>query len=136
MVWFLLDNNKSDDSILFVVLAADALVNGGSVDVDDQIINKLIGKVKCVFDKLKSTNGDLFKNTIGAFINDPDYNLTLEVGNCNSTDDACTNANNLNNIVITIENVNQSSLGIATLILHEALHAEMHRYVSRVSIWC
>lgn len=45
--------------------------------------------------------------------------------------DACTNASDSYNITITIENVNQSSLGIAAMILHEAIHAEMHRYVSR-----
>ncbi len=57
--------------------------------------------------------------------------MTLQVGNCKRTDEACTNADDVNNIVITIENTTQNSLGIAALILHEGIHAEMHRYVSR-----
>ncbi len=92
-------------------------------------------KADCVYKKLAKLNGNLFKTTIGKFIDDPKYNLTFKVGDCGSrTDDACTNANNINstgNVVITIEDVNQSGLGIAALILHEGLHAEMHRYVSR-----
>ncbi|MBW8245243.1 hypothetical protein K1F50_20745 [Muricauda oceani] len=98
---------------------------------DEKIINNLTGKAKCVYDKLKSSNGNLFNETIGAFIDDPEYNLTLKTGNCITTNDACTNPGDLNNIVITLEDVNQSPIGIAALILHEAIHAELYRYVSR-----
>jgi hypothetical protein len=100
--------------------------------LEDNIINNLTGKAKCVYDKLDSSNGNnLFKETIGAFIDDPEYNVTLEIGNCVTTDDACTNPSDVNDIVITLEDVNQSSLEIAALILHEGIHAELYRYVSR-----
>ena len=52
-------------------------------------------------------------------------------GNCTTTNDACTDASDVNNIVITIEDDNLSGLGIAALLLHEGIHAEIHRYVSR-----
>ncbi|WP_343486386.1 hypothetical protein [Allomuricauda sp. d1] len=99
--------------------------------VEDNVINNLTGVPLCVYNKLKSLNGNLFKKTIGAFIDDPQYDLTLRTGECVRTDEACTDGTDPKNIIITIENVNQSSLGLASLILHEGLHAEMHRYVSR-----
>ncbi|MFY0715213.1 hypothetical protein J1D01_16235 [Seonamhaeicola sp. NFXS20] len=104
---------------------------GGSTEEDDQVINELTGKAKCVYDNLKETNNNLFKKTIGEFIDDPKYNLILQNGNCTTTNDACTDASDVNNIVITIEDVNQSALSIAALILHESIHAEIHRFVSR-----
>ena len=65
-----------------------------------------------------------------AFIDDPKFNLTFKVGNCSNTDDACTNITDPNNIVIKIEDVNLTGLGMATLILHEAIHAEIARFVA------
>ena len=97
----------------------------------EEIINKLTGKAKCVYDELSSIDNNLFKETIGAFIDDPEYNLTLQIGDCEGTDEGCTNGNDPYNIEITIENTSQNSLGLAALILHEGIHAEMHRYVSR-----
>ena len=91
-------------------------------------------KAGCVYEKLEQLNGNLFKKTIGSFINDPNYDLVLKVGNCATTNDACTDTSNIDvsgDITITIEDINQSGLGIAALILHEGIHAEMHRYVSR-----
>ncbi|MBD1259902.1 hypothetical protein HZY62_04830 [Maribacter polysiphoniae] len=99
---------------------------------EDHIDNYLTGKAKCVYDKLETTNGNLFKKTIAKFIDDPEYNLTFQNGDCSRPGaDGCTNSDDVNNMVITIENINQSSLGIAALILHEGIHAEIHRYVSR-----
>ncbi len=88
-------------------------------------------KAECVYKKLKELGGDLFKKTIGAFIDDPNYNLILKVGECSYTDDACTNASDIENIVITIEDVNTNPISLAQLILHEAIHAELYRYVSK-----
>lgn len=111
--------------------------NGGNAHPFEIILDKsfLGTKADCVYKKLAKLNGNLFKKTIGKFIDDPKYDLTFKVGDCGArTDDACTNANNINstgNVLITIEDVNQSGLGITALILHEGLHAEIHRYVSR-----
>ncbi|MFS4456715.1 hypothetical protein [Maribacter sp. 2304DJ31-5] len=103
----------------------------GSTYAPVKVINKLTGKADCVYNKLKSKNGNLFKKTIAEFIDDPKYNLTFQNGDCPSTDDACTNSSDINNIVITIEDSNTNPLQIAQYILHEAIHAELHRYVSR-----
>lgn len=84
-----------------------------------------------MYDKLKSLNGNLFKQTIGTFIDDPEYNLTLKIGECSNTDDACTDASDVYNISIIIEDFDTNAIDIATLILHEAIHAELYRYVSR-----
>ncbi len=102
--------------------------------VVENVISKLTGKTKCVYDRLEEENGNLFKKTIGAFIDDPQYHLTFKVGNCVDTDDACTDTTTLGsngNITITIENVGGTGLDTAALILHEGIHAEIHRYVSR-----
>lgn len=88
-------------------------------------------KAECVYDKLSKLNGNLFKKTIGKFIDDPKYDLTFKVGKCSTSDDACTNSNDFNNMIITIEDVNTNPLQLAQYILHEAIHAELHRYVSR-----
>ena len=101
------------------------------VIIDPSFLNT---KADCVYNKLAQLNGNLFKKTIGNFINNPDYNLIFKVGNCTTTNDACTDASNIDisgDIIITIEDINQSGLGIAALILHEAIHAEIYRYVSR-----
>ena len=101
---------------------------------EDKIDNQLTGKALCIYNKLEALNGNLFKTTIGKFIKDPKYDLVFQVGNCATTNDACTNASNINStgeIVITIEDDKQNGLGIAALILHEGIHAEIHRFVSR-----
>lgn len=95
---------------------------------------RLTGKAKCVYEKLNLINGNLFKETIGQFIDDPKYDLIFENGNRQSTDDACTNASSIDTtgkITITIEDDKQHGLGIAALILHEGIHAELWRYAAQ-----
>lgn len=105
-------------------------VKGSECD-EDNVFNELEGKAKCVYEKLKSINGNLFKEVIGSFIKDPDYNLTIKEGECSNTDDACTNRDDINNIVIKIEDINANPIQLAQYILHEGVHAELYRYVSR-----
>lgn len=95
------------------------------------VTNNLTGNPNCAYGKLVSANGDLFKQTIGAFIDDPEYNLSLEIGICSTTDDACTDVSDVNNITITIEDINSHILQLAQHILHEGIHAELARYVNR-----
>ena len=45
--------------------------------------------------------------------------------------DACTNTTDPNNIVIIIEDVNITPVEMAQFILHEAIHAEIARYVAQ-----
>ncbi|MEC3906019.1 hypothetical protein VOI54_03260 [Tamlana sp. 2201CG12-4] len=109
--------------------------NNENVDEEDKVDDsKLTGKAKCIFDKLNESSSNLFKETIGKFIDDPEYNLTLIIGECSRSDDACTDSRNLDStgeIIIKIEDNNANPLQMAQFILHEAIHAEIHRYVSR-----
>lgn len=53
-------------------------------------------------------SGNLFIKTIGKFINDPKYNLRIEVDDCDRTDDACPNGKNISTtgeVVITIDHI-------------------------------
>jgi len=55
------------------------------VILDETFVNNI--KLKCVYDKLTSDNNSLFRDTVGAFIDDPDFNLTFKVGVCENSDD-------------------------------------------------
>ena len=127
----MVDDQIAPEAEAFAKLAIEAWDNDGDVDFEEKIINTLTGKPNCVYGKLKKPNGDLFKKTIGAFIDDPEYNLTLKIGNCKNSEEACTDSNDVNNIVIIIEDINTNPLQLAQYILHEGIHAEIHRYVSR-----
>ena len=131
---FLAENN-SFNAYEFAISAITALMNSGEVDwvneviLDPTFVNN--EKLKCVYDKLTLDNSPLFKNTVGVFIDDPEFKLTFKVGNCSNTDDACTNTTDPNNIVIIIEDVNITPVEMAQFILHEAIHAEIARYVAQ-----
>jgi len=100
--------------------------------VEYQIFNELTGKDLCVFNELKKLG--LFKSTIGKFSNG-NYDLTLKSWTqdaCkNSSDDGCTDANDLanGNITIYIQNTQHGTLDLAATILHEGIHAELYKYV-------
>ena len=85
--------------------------------------------LKCVYDKLVQDNSSLFKQTVGAFIDDPEFNLTFKIGECVRTGDQCTDDSDPNNIIITFEDVNISPVEMAAVILHESIHAEIARFV-------
>ncbi|MCK8524208.1 hypothetical protein M0D21_21700 [Aquimarina sp. D1M17] len=91
-------------------------------------------KADCVYEILKESNGDLFKSTIGKFIDDPKYALTFKIGNCVSSDDACTDGSKIGTtgeLSIIIENTNANSINTAAMILHEGIHAELFRFVDQ-----
>lgn len=97
---------------------------------DDQIINNLTEKEKCVYDKLKALN--LFTATIKKFENNSSYNLIIKRGNCENTDTGCTDGGDISNGNITItmeEGVNGRPLDFASDLLHEGIHAEIFKYV-------
>lgn len=91
----------------------------------------LNGQAKLVYQKLKSTNGNLFKSTIGVFDNDDNYCLTIQYGECSTQGPGCTDGNEISNgkITIKIADVQNSSLDLAATKLHEAIHAEIYKYV-------
>ncbi|MBD0833332.1 hypothetical protein [Aestuariibaculum sediminum] len=85
---------------------------------------------------LKNSNSNLFKETVGKFIDDAKYDLIFMDGNgdCPSSNDACTDASYIANsgtIYIFIEKYSGSNLEDEALFLHEAIHAEIARYVYR-----
>ena len=98
---------------------------------EDQLINELTGKAKCIYEKLKSLA--LFQSTIAIFENDENYNLTFTSGGeCNNdAEDGCTDALNISNgeIEIRILNEQLGTLDLAATILHEGIHAELFKYV-------
>ncbi|UJH69113.1 hypothetical protein [Allomuricauda sp. SCSIO 65647] len=110
------------------------------INEEDKIINRLKGKAKCVFEKLEEKNENLFKRTIGAFTDDPEYNLVISIGpmpSGNASADAVTldriTSSDEIRIVINENNANNNPLELARLILHEGIHAEIVRYVHRKS---
>ncbi len=122
-------------SLGFATGAAIAIANGGEVDFDDEVIldsSFLTTNAYCVYNELKKRNGNLFRTTIGSFIDDPKYKLYFRVGECKYTDEACTDGDDTINGIITIkiENTNMQSLNAAAMLLHEGIHAEMFRFVN------
>jgi len=109
----------------------------GETDNDDtpvKIIDSLTGKAKCIYNKFEKSNSNLFKETIGAFFDDPKYNLILKNGNCSGSASACTDSRNISStgeVIIIIDNLSGSIIENAALFLHEGIHAEIARYVQR-----
>ncbi len=130
-----IENNCNDESKQFIIQALNAIESGGEADfqngviLDSTFVNNV--KLKCVYDKLTKDNNHLFRNTVGAFIDDPKFNLTFKVGNCVTTNDQCTDDSDPYNIVITFEDVSSNPIEIAQAILHESIHAEIARYVEQ-----
>ncbi|WP_164914153.1 hypothetical protein, partial [Aquimarina sediminis] len=121
----------------FKVEAVLAIANSGEVDFYDEVIldsSFLNTNAYCVYSELKKRNGNLFRTTIGSFIDDPKYKLYFRVGQCTNTDQACTDGNNIsttNIVTIKLENTLIKSLDAASLLLHEGVHAELYRFVDQ-----
>lgn len=120
----------------FALLAIEALRDDGEVDFDDNLILskefKDNVKLKCVYDKLAGDNSSLFRDTVGTFIDNPNVNLLLAIGDCQGAAGACTQDQYLEEtgiITIKIENINETPIEIAQMIIHEAIHAELAKYV-------
>jgi len=133
---YLYSNENSQDAKVFVALASKSSCNGGTVDFDDNVILskkfKDNAKLKCVYDKLAGDNSALFKDTVGAFIDNPNVNLILTIGDCQGAAGACTQDQYVEEtgiITIKIKNINETPIEIAQMIIHEAIHAELAKYV-------
>lgn len=139
------ENNNSDGDQLYIEVVDPWWAE------DDQVINELTGKAKCIYDKLQHlSNG--FKNTIKKF--DSEFTLadikfklddtggTVKVedefGNIIGYDRAFTSFPDANNLItISINNVpnsnnnvdSQPNLLLAQTIAHEVIHAEMFRQI-------
>ena len=87
----------------------------------------------CVFNKMKELT--LFKETIGKFESDSAYNLIFKYGDCSTSNVACTDGSEVDvngNVTIMLEDIRYDpQLELAATFLHEGIHAELFRYVSR-----
>lgn len=106
------------------------------VDFDDNLILSTefnnSKKLKCVYDKLAGDNSSLFKDTVGAFVGNREVNLILTIGDCKGASGACAQtqyAAETGIITINFENINETPIEIAQMIIHEAIHAELAKYV-------
>lgn len=138
--YLITENNCSSEAINFMSLAIEALEDNdgdgqpdGEVDFGNKVIldSSFVNdpRLKCAYDKLTADNNPLFRNTVGSFIDNPKFNLTFKKGNCTSTDEQCANTTDPYNITITFESV-YAPIVNANAILHEAIHAELARYVA------
>ncbi|WP_420553349.1 hypothetical protein [Tenacibaculum aiptasiae] len=104
----------------------------GNCVEEDQIINKLTGKAKCIYNKLK--NLKLYKTTIKKFENDTKYTLYLKpgIGTCAIGSEACTDDKDIDKGIITIyfPSHGNTNLDFAATVLHEGIHAHLFRYVN------
>lgn len=98
---------------------------------EEQVINLLPEKAKCVFNKLKGLN--LFKATIKKFENSDRYNLIIEQNDkCKIGIDGCTDGKDVANGNIKINlriTPHGQPLNFAAALLHEGIHAELFKYV-------
>ncbi|MFD2727494.1 hypothetical protein [Hyunsoonleella rubra] len=138
-----LEANKNDDGTCnvaasdFAKEAIQVLKDGGEVDFDDQIINKLKDKAKCIYNKLVSSSTS-FKNAIKKFDGDfPVSHIKFEIDEAMSsnTRKAFTRApeDYVIDIVLNGNPLKDASyqkrpnLLVAKTIIHEVIHAEMFR---------
>ncbi|MGG8498158.1 hypothetical protein ACQY1Q_17290, partial [Tenacibaculum sp. TC6] len=127
---FLRANNNSLEAQGFVKQAIKALTNGGEVDFDDRIINKLTGKALCVYNKLQAMSTN-FKSMIKKFDGEfPVSHLKFEEStslSSNTNAETSPPSNYLITITLNSNNLDRSILSIARTIIHETIHAEMFR---------
>tara|TARA_R110000765_G_C18946712_1_gene608172 strand:- start:602 stop:2371 length:1770 start_codon:yes stop_codon:yes gene_type:complete len=132
LVWFLIDNGNTNENIEFVLMAIDAVMDGGSVDVDEKIINELTGKAKCVYDKVFSkniTSLGIMQQTYIAFNPDLNYKehyLTYSSKPLSGTINGETKVNSPISYEIILNDQtlnNRAPIEIARTILHESVHA-------------
>ncbi len=138
LVWFLLDNGINDENIEFVLMAIDAVMDGGTVDVDEQIIDNLSGKAKCIYEKLKGLSGNLFSSIINdTFDGSKESHVLFEVGEIPDENNFEYNAKTYPSYngngsqrfyrirLKTSFVENASNIEIALAIIHESIHAEL-----------
>jgi len=128
----LIDNGHTNENIEFVLMAIDAVMDGGSVDVDEKIINELTGKAKCVYDKVFSkniTSLGIMQQTYIAFNPDLNYKehyLTYSSKPLSGTINGETKVNSPISYEIILNDQtlnNRAPIEIARTILHESVHA-------------
>lgn len=86
-----------------------------------------------VLNKVLESNSQLFEETIAQFIDNPKYDLIFTIGECKSSSYMCTDGSKVGTtgeITVRIEDPTQNPIDLVSQILHEAVHAEIFRYVN------
>ena len=131
---FIQQNGCSEENIEFALLAIEAIINAGEMDYENQIIkdSSFIGTIAdCVLDELISTGNNIFRTISEAFTNNnSEYKIRFTVEQSSQNAPAHTplpDENNIINIEIDPDYVNGNAIDLAAIILHETIHAELHR---------
>lgn len=131
---YLANNQNSAQAIAFAKEGFTVTKNGGEVDFENEIIkdSSFIGiKADCVLKELISTGNNLFKKTSQAFTqNNSKYKIKFTTVNKPSESyNATASLPDLNGIITIAYNVGkyESAIETANTILHETIHAELHR---------
>ena len=132
------DNQYDWDLFLdpFKIQALKSLANGGIVDFRNEIIKDpsfINTKANCVLEILLEQNG-YFKTVMNAFTNNNSkYRIKFTTGSVQTGADAQTSPPDSNGIItITLrpESANGRALEIAGILLHEGVHAQLHRVLA------
>ena len=138
---FFKQNNNSVVAKAFGKLAIEAWIAGGEVDFVNEIIKDptFVGtKADCVLKQLLNQTG-YFKEVMDAFTNNnSNYKIKFVVGELSSQNqaagaDAETGPPDENNIITTTirpDVINKDALEIASVLLHEDVHAQLHRILA------
>jgi hypothetical protein len=129
------DNNSyGDEAIDFAEAAINEAMDGAELDMVNEIIKDssfVNSKADCVYELLKSTGNNLFKDLMSDFTNNKSKSkLKFQIGTVPDGADGLTTYDPDTGIItITFPPaVNTlTSLEVAALILHEGLHAELRR---------
>ncbi|QTE21320.1 hypothetical protein [Polaribacter cellanae] len=137
----LTNNNKFENAKSFayesiLALYTNPLLSLNNIDFDDQIINELTGKLKCVYDNLKSNN--LLNKTLEKFDGKKTpVHLLIKEGDLISPRVGVTNYGSTGYFIsITFDKSysnDNPSLEVVSTILHEAIHAEIYRKIKTTS---
>lgn len=128
------DNDWTDRTKDFAELAVEALMEENEVDFEEQVINKLKGKAKCVYTKLEKSS--LLKKMFQKFNGEnAPVHLILKEGNLDPGTSGETEYGDIIEITLDINDMeNTPSLWGAHTILHEAIHADIYRKIRTTSL--
>ncbi len=132
---YLESNNSSPEAINFARAATEALRNDGAVDFNNEFIKakSFIGTLAdCVLNALISSGNNLFKSTSEAFTQGKSkYRIKFTTFNNPSNLAIATTSLpdpfDVIDISFNLARINDTSINLAGQILHETIHAELHR---------
>lgn len=128
---WLLAVGRTTENLNFAAAAVEGIMSGGEVDFEEQIINELTGKAKCVFNRLLSSSAG-FTSAIKKFDSEfPVSHISFKINDSLPTGNyGITNPPDNFNITIEFSNIQLgtiSDLGGAVAFVHEMIHAEIFR---------